>query len=289
MVSMKKIIASVLFSLLAVIVHGSPAEPDSTRFEVLMSKKLLNDMRLNAEFIQSVDVTSNRLILLSTKDQFYALGWGGIVALGKKQPNRIGCYAVTPDNQLLVISSNTICGLDSLGKLSRLYKLPNEGMGISAGKKVMYVFDRNKGLQKYALYLLAKGGKYAKLFDIPTPINSVTEMEDSILFASENGLFSYNLLSKKIKPLAALNKNREIKSIAVDTSGSGICFSTDNMVYAIDDSGLGIIVDKFGGLIRFFNRGLIVFNPEKKLLIRITGIEDELAAKTKTLKPAKKD
>jgi len=284
MASMKKIILPVFLSLWAFMVNGLPVNNDSIRIEVLMSSKLLNDIHIDAKFIHSVDITSNRLVLLSTAEQFYVLGWGGMVPLGKKLENSIGGFAFTPDNQLMIISKDMICGLDSLGSLAKLIKLPEEGMGISAGKDVMYVYGRDKSQQKNALYLIAKGGKYAKLFEIATPVNSVVEMKDSILFASENGLFSYNLINKKINALAALTRNKEIKSIAVDTSGNSVCFSTDSMVYAIKDSRLVILVDKFGGILRLFNGGLIVFNPEKKLLVRITGLNNEYTAKTQILK-----
>jgi hypothetical protein len=176
----------------------------------------------------------------------------------------------------MIISNNDICNYDSLGNLSKRIKLPSVGMGISSGSYVMYVYDHNKNEQKNALYLIAKGGKYSKLFEVTAPINSVIEMHNSILFSSENGLFSFNLMSKEVKALAALPKNEEIKSVAVDTSSDRIYFSTDNSIYTLKGSSPVFITDKFGGGLRFFNDGLIVFNPEKKFLIRIVGIEDKV-------------
>jgi hypothetical protein len=265
-------------------VQGFPVKSDSLRFEVLLSSKMLNDIHLQANFINSIGITPNRLILLSTNDQFYVLGWGGIAPLGKKFMGNIDGYAFTSDGFLMVISNNYICMPDSAVNLSKLIKLPNEGMGISPGKDVMFVYDQNKNQQKNALYLIAKGGKYARLFEVTTPINSVVEMNDSILFATENGLFSFNLNSKKIKALAALSRDKEVKSIAVDTSGNSIYFSTNNMIFALKDSGAVMITDQFGGVLRYFNEGLIVFNPEKKFLVRIAGIEDNIASKMQSVK-----
>lgn len=279
-----KNILIVLFGLWTFAVQGFPVKSDSIRFEVMLSSKMLKDIHLEADFINSIGITSNRLVLLSTTDQFYVLGWGGIVPLGKKVMCNIGGYAFTPDDFLMIISNNYICKLDSVGNLSKLIKLPNEGMGVSPGKYVMFVYDHNKNQQNNVLYLIAKGGKYAKLFEVTTPINSVVEMKDSILFATENGLFSYNMNSKIFKALAVLSKDKEVKSIAVDTTSNRVYFSTNSMVFALKDSSVVMITDQFGGVLRYFNDGLIVFNPENKFLVRISGIEDNIASKMHIMK-----
>jgi len=140
----------------------------------------------------------------------------------------------------------------------------------------MYVYDSNKGKAKYALYVIAKGGKYSKLLDVPSPIWSVAEMNNSILFSSENGLFSFDIKRKELKAISALPKGKEIKSITVDTLSSRIYFSTDSIVYAIKDTNAVIVTDEIGGILRSFHDGLIVFNPEKQLIVRIVGLEKQI-------------
>ncbi|MGD0331477.1 MAG: hypothetical protein ABSB40_13700 [Nitrososphaeria archaeon] len=81
-----------------------------------------------------------------------------------------------------------------------------------------------------------------------------------------------------------LSPKNEIKSVTVDTSDNRIYFSTDSEVYTIRDSCILIIVDKFGGILRYFNSGLIVFVPEKQFLVRIVGIEDQITSKMQSLK-----
>jgi gas vesicle protein len=262
-----------------------PVKEDSLRYEILLTGKMLNKIHVDKKLTASLDITSNRLVLLSTADQFYALGWGGIVPLGKKLAGDICSYAYTSDSLLMTIRNNELCVFDSLGNLSRLIKLPNKGMGISAGKYVMYVYDRNKNQPKSTLYVIAKGGKYAKMFDVPAPITSVVEMNNSILFATENAVFSFNSKNKELKVLAALPKKKEIKSIAVDTSKQRVYFSTDSIVCALKDSSVVMITDKSGGILKYFNNGLIVFNPEKNLLTRMVGIETVIASAMET--PAK--
>ena len=61
------------------------------------------------------------------------------------------------------------------------------------------------------------------------------------------------------------------------------------MIYAIKDSSAALVTDKFGGILRFFNDGLIVFNPEKKFLIRIVGLEGKIASIKQPMKTAAND
>jgi hypothetical protein len=267
------LLLTTIFSFWSSTAHPMPANTDSLRYEILMSSKMLDDIQFNDKFIPSLAVTSNRLILLSTSDQFYLLGWGGIVPLGKKVTGTICAYAFTPDSLLMTIRNNELCTFDSLGNLNTLYKLPGEGMGISAGKQGMFVYDRNEDQEKNMLYVIAKGGLFAPLFGIPAPIRAVTDMTNSILFASDNAVYSYKFEDKEVKSIISLPKDSIIKSIAVDITNKRIYFSTDNMVFAMKDSSAVLITDKFGGELKYFNDGLLVFNPEKKYLIRIIGLE----------------
>ncbi len=281
----RKSIPFLLLLLWSPVVLGSAMNGDSLRFEVLVTNKMLNDVHINGKLIRAVDISADRLALLSTADQFYLAGWGGIIPLGNKSSGNISSFAFTPEYLLMAIRKNELCTLDSLGNLNKLFTLPADGMGISAGKYVMYVYDRNKSRNKNALYVIARGGKYTKLIELPAPIASVVEMKNSILFTNENGLFSYNLRNKDLKAVATVPKGKEIISIAVDTAKNRIYFSTEENIYTIKDSKAVIITDQAGGTLRFFNDGLIVFNAEKKVLVRIAGIENEIIAEKKAVKP----
>lgn len=267
------ILLTAVFAGLTSMAQSSPNKADSLRYEILMSSKMLDSIHFNEKFIKYVDITSHRLVLLSTSDQFYLLGWGGIVPLGKKIAGKIYSYAITPDGLLMAVNNDKLCAFDTLGNLSTIYKLPREEMGISSGKNGMFIYDQNNDHQINMLYVLAKGGKFAQLFGISTPIHSVVEMTDSILFASDNAVYSYRFADKKMKILVALAENSLIRSIAVDTSGSRIYFSTENMVFTMKDSKALLVTDKFGGEIKYFNDGLLVFNPGKRILLRIVGLE----------------
>ena len=291
---MKKILQFLLVTLILSILQSgnllpaqaAPVKTDSSHIELLLTNKMLSNIHLDKKFIPSLDITSKRLILLSTREQFYLLGWGGIAPIGKKSTGSIGSFAFTFDNLLMAVRGSELCTMDSLGNLSKLMKLPGEGMGVSAGKFVMYIYDRNKNLQKNALYVIAKGGKYSRLLEVPAPINSVTELKNKVLFTIGNAVFSYNLKDKGISAILTVAKDKEIKSLTADTLNNRIYFSDGNSVFAIKDSVAVVISSEFGGVLRYFNQGLIVFNPEKNLLIRITELEDKIASKITEMKSA---
>ena len=251
------------------------SERDSLSFEILLTDNMFRDIEIKGDFIRSFDITSERLILLSTIDQYYLLGWGGLVPLGGKVTGEISSFAFTSDGFLMTIRGSELCYFDSLGKLSVLYNLPSEGMGISAGKDVMYLFDSNKGQKIHALYALAKGGKYLKLLEVPDPITSVVEMNESVLFASGNRLYSVKPGTRDVQVLAETKNKEPIESVAVDTVAATVYFTTRNTVYAIKNHKVGAITNELGGRIGYLN-GLIIFNPENKLMMRIVGLNGTL-------------
>jgi len=267
------ILLTAVFAGLTSMAQSSSNKADTLHYEILMSSKMLDSIHFNEKFIPNLDITSSRLVLLSTRDQFYLLGWGGIVPFGKKITGKINSFAITPDGLLMAINNLELCTFDSLGQLSFLYKLPREGMGISTGKNGMFIYDQNEDYQMNMLYVLAREGKFAPLLSIATSIQSVVDLNDSILFATGNAVYSYKFENKKMNALIAMTEENKIKSVTVDTSENRVYFSTKNMVFALKDSKAVLITDKFGGELMYFNNGLIVFDPVKKVLIRILGLE----------------
>ncbi|MFZ2286027.1 MAG: hypothetical protein WAV93_03490 [Bacteroidales bacterium] len=248
---------------------------DSLSFEVILTGEMLSDSDLKGRFINSLDITPERLILLSTPDQYYLLGWGGMVPLGKRMTREIQSFAYTPDGLLMTVRGNELCSFDSLGNLSAMLRLPRQGMGVSAGREVMYLFDRNPGQKSYPVYVLARGARYLKLLEIPDPVTSVTETEDAVLFAAGANLYSVNTLSKEIRLIYKGEENNKILSVTYDRAGDIAYFSTTDKIFAARDSELGIVSEKAGGILKYFN-GLIVFDPAARLVIRILGLEKVL-------------
>lgn len=276
-----KIISIALLTLCVFDTYGQNNRGDSLKYEVLLTPSMVDALNPSGRFINSVSLTSQQLLLLSTRDQFYLLGWGGITPFGKKVTGNIGSFAYTPDNLLMTVRNNELCVFDSLGNLNRLYLLPSSDMGISQGKYVMYIFDRTGTKERQALYVIAHGGKYSRLFDVPKPIYSVVELDKMILFTNGNTVFQYNPENREMKALASLPEDKTIRSLTADPANGIIYFSTDNMIFSLRGNEKAVITDKMGGKLIYFG-GLIVFSPENKFLIRITGIENAISSQ-KTL------
>ncbi len=255
---------------------GAPAASDSMTFEVLLSQNMFEDVSRSEGFIGNFAITSDRLILLSSPGQFYLLGWGGMSPAGKSSSKAISSFAYTPDSLLMVVRNNELCYMDSSGDLSSLFTLPKNGMGICTGSHVMYLFDRNEGGDRHAIYMLAGGGRYAKLLELPDPINTVVEYNNSLLISAGNGLLQYDLSSKEIKAVTALPEGSMIKSVTVDPVTGRLYISSVRSVYALKDNMLIPVSLSTGGSLGWLN-GLIVFDPGKQLLVRITGIEKALS------------
>lgn len=282
--AIRRILPATLLTLWSLVTFGSNVKNDSLHFEILLTNNMFSNTQMNDRFSNSIDITSSRLILLSTSNRFYVLGWGGIDPVGPKITEAISSFAYTPDGFLMIVRNKELCYLDSLGKVSRLFGLPDNSMGISAGKYVMYVYDQQNSNHKYSLYVIAKGAKCARLFEVPSPIHSVVEVNNKLLFASGSSIFSFDNPKKEMKALIALKRDIEIKSLTTNASGNTIYFSTGNAIYSLKDSCMLTITNDFGGILKYYDGGLLVLNLDKKVVMRITGLEKELTSKLNTLK-----
>jgi len=257
---------------------GSGMLSDTLRIEVLLNEQMLIESRVSGKFIHSFDITSERHIVLSTNEKLYLLGWGGLLPIEKNIPCLLSSFSFTPDGFLMATRNSELVIADSTGIFRKLYNLPEPGMHLAAGKQVMYLYSSDQSKTKHILYAIARGGKFARLFDVPSPINSVIEVGNNVLFASGNAVFQFTPETKILKALVTAPGNRTIKSIAVDTLNKRIFFATDSAVYSVKDNQPAIITGTLGGTIRYFKNGLLVFNPERKLLVRFAGIEKIITA-----------
>jgi hypothetical protein len=270
-----KALLIVVVALVSLNLYGQSAvKGDSLRFELLLSKAMVDSVNFNVPFTNSVQITSDHHLLLASENQFYILGWGGIQPVGKQFSKPLSAFEYTSDSTLMVVQDNRLCYIDSVGNMTKLYELPYENMKIAAGKNVMYLYDQNMYLTKHPLYVLAKGGRYIELFVSPTVITAVAENGDNLLFASENVLFSVNIITKSLVTLAVLpNKDQQINSITVDLLSKNIFLSSDNAIFAVKGNQLACVTENFSGTLRYSNNSLFVFNADKKFLVRIVGID----------------
>ena len=117
---------------------------------------------------------------------------------------------------------------------------------------------------------MSQGKRYTKLFEIPTPINAVSEIGESLLFSTGNKLFYLNAGTNTLKAIVSLpQKESKIISIVQDRELNTVYFSSNNAIYAMKDTSIVCISDKLGGVLRLYDKGLLIFNAEKRFLVSL--------------------
>src|SRR5574344_53160 len=269
---MKNKICFLFFVLLFFPLSEAVAQHQSNlRYEVMLSSSMSDSLK-NMHFVSCIDISPDRLITLATQERIYLLGWGGMTRYGGKANEPISSFAYTSDSLLMVVKGKSLCYIDSSGIFKELIKLPNPDMGISSGRRVVYLYDRNKADNHYHLYAYAKGGIYKNILVSPKPILSVAEMGDSLYIAAGSGIFSFSPGSGKMNLCAGLQKDNVILSITPDVYNDVLYFSLKDAMFAIRNNTVYNVTGDFGGgLTKCFGRGVIIFNPDTKDIIRIVN------------------
>ena len=246
---------------------------NNLRYEVMLSSSM-SDSLDNMHFIGCIDISPDRLITLATRERIYLLGWGGMTTYGNKADEPIFSFAYTSDSLLMVVKGKSLCYIDSSGIFKELIKLPNPDMGISSGKRVVYLYDRNKADNRYHLYAYAKGGIYKNILVSPKPIMSVVEMGDSLYVAAGSSILSLSPGSGKMNLCAGLQKDNVILSITPDIYNDVLYFSLKDAIFAIRNNTVYNVTGDFGGgLTKCFGHGIVIYNPDTKDIIRIVNKE----------------
>ena len=243
---------------------------DDVKVEVLLSNAMLKSFSMDIKFINSIDYTIGDYLLLASSNQFYILGMGGIESLFKRQKQSIDAYTITSKGTLFAICRKELCVIDTNNVLSKLFTLPNNAMGIVSGSKGLYVFDKNNLNGESSIYIVFEDARHAKLITVPMPIRSLLESEENLFFSSENKLFCIDVKNKKITELYSFPKKEDrIISMANDSLSHALYFSTNESIYRIINNEIEIINTDFGGTLRYDGEGLLIFNPEKSLIVRL--------------------
>lgn len=251
---------------------GYAQDRKQVKAEILFDNALLEQMRINTKFINSIEYTSDGFLLLSSADQFYLLGIGGMVAIFEnwKSKTDIESFTVTADGVLMMVSGNTLYKAHSQPSFIKVLDIPDSDMGITSKYKDVYVYDRiqKSNKKEYSIYQISKDKKNVPLVTVPTPILSVFELPSLLIFSTKNTLLCVDIKTKKFYPILMLPHEDDIISIAGDTINHAFYFSTDQTVYRIKNDKKEIISKDFGGILKYDEEGLLIFNPDKKLIVR---------------------
>ena len=241
--------------------------------EIFLNEAMLKSISFNANFNNSIDYTRGNLLLLSSYNQFYVLGVGGIAPIFEKTNNKIDAFSVaTFDKILMVISGKSLLQIDSIGNFIKVMTLPDDKMGIASGNSRIYLFNQSIQNNKtdYSLFSLTTDLELKKIVSFKTPITAVYEYGSDLFFTTENKLYRANDVIKAYTEVVALPQEKNtIVSIVGDTINNAFYISTKDAIYRINQNNvLECISTDFGGILKYDGEGLLVFNPENSLIVR---------------------
>ncbi|MCL2650085.1 MAG: hypothetical protein FWD60_03535 [Candidatus Azobacteroides sp.] len=256
--------------LLSALAHAQ--EVRDIELDLLLSEHMLKDLSIKTEFINSIDYTSDGFLLLSSSNQFYILGIGYMENLFNPTKKMIESYTVTPEGKLYIVSGKGLCKIDTLGNFIKIYSLPNVNMGIASGNSSIYLFDQSiqEDKQDYSLFSLNKNLDRTKLVTMNAPIKSVYEYDVNVFFTAKNKLYCTNEQMKSFVEILTLPQESDtIISIIGDSEHHAFYISTKDAIYRIKESKVELVSNEFGGILKYDGEGLLVFNPEKQLIVRL--------------------
>jgi len=251
---------------------GYSQDTDSIRVDILLDDELLKELSIDAKFINSIEYTPDGFILLSSENQFYILGVGGVVPVwgNWNNENGIESFTIAFDSILVVVSGNTLCLLDSFNSFTKFQIIPDNNMGISSKHENIYVYDRilKNDKKDYSIYQISGNGEITSLITIRTPILSIFERPSQLIFSTKNIVFSVEIKTKKLFQLFSLPHEDDIISIVGDTIHQTLYFSTDKTVYRVKNNQIELVNEEFGGILKYDGDGLLIFNPQENFIVR---------------------
>ncbi len=251
-------------ALLVCLIAGS-ASAEPLRVEVLFNASMAKKAGIGP-LTGSFAVTPGRLVLFGERSRTFLLGWGG--TRGVAGLDGLDALAYTPDGFLMAIRGRELLVLDGEAGLQKVLALPSAGMGIATGAKDrVLLYERAAG--RSGLYELHPGGKIVKLLESPEPIAGAAVRGDgTIVLAAGRSLFE----ASPGKPMRLLGSaDAVLTSVALGPEGK-VYASDGASVSALEGGKLSPVTNEAGGQLRWLVDGLLVLDPKRSLVARVSGL-----------------
>lgn len=265
--NMKRAVLSVFIT---VAVALSPAAMHAQNADVLMTPSQLKQIGLDKEvFLDAVYRHQDGYCFVATSGSIYLLGTNGmtpVLTTGRQMSDFNFANSI-----ILAVCGKDLCCLDEKGKLSRCASLPNDDMKVRYGKDNIYMFDTQPADGKYSLMMI-KGSDagIVTLFEAPVKVTDVMELGDWLIFSAGNMIARVSFSDRKIVPIFRLpDKDETILSVIYDKDNDDIYFSSAKAVYRTGEKNVECVSYNFGGLLCDDPYGIIVFNPQEKVMFRL--------------------
>lgn len=246
-------------------------ENDNIKADVFMTKKQLQTAQMDITFIPEFIKIPNNFIFLSSEQNLYILGREGLMKI--LIYSDVNSFTLSSMGEFYFIQGDVLKKLNEpTNELIEVTNLPKPNMRISTGENALYIFDNEKisNSNNYSIYKLFSNNDYIKIIDVPSIINSVVEVENYVLFSTENKLYAVDIENKAVKEIAALhNENDKIISVNWDNTNNALYFSSEQAIFRMKEGKVDCVNDQFSGMLQCDDVGLVIFNPKEQFVVRI--------------------
>lgn len=238
-----------------------------TSIDLFLSDSIIDKTNMkDVPFINSVCVTKNRYILLSSKDSLYFVGYGGYRTY-KPIAKNITAFCIS-DSSIYCVEKNRIFQINSRKGETLLMKLSFTPFNMWGGENLIYASSIEKG--ENLLYVIyPKTKKVKRLLHLENKIVSVVEYNTNIYVFTSNELIIVN--SKNSSYITIPLPQTIIKGISsavIDKNRGGIFFSCIDGLYRFYNQELHKLYSD-NGILCYDEDGLILFNASQHFLVRL--------------------
>lgn len=184
-------------------------------------------------------------------------------------------FALDQDDVLLTISGQYFGQFED-GKYTEAVPLPSRGMRLmsSANPRTVYMVGPD-GETSRRLYVYYEDGALDIVAQVPDPITAVADNKSAIYFSTQREIFRATKSSLDLV-IRVTESDGPIVALAASPDDKLLYFSNGKRVYAMKGLTAIALVSNAGGNIRLRNGTLHLWDPNRKLLVALSKLEDAL-------------
>ncbi|MBI5882242.1 MAG: hypothetical protein HZB91_03960 [Elusimicrobia bacterium] len=252
---------------------GADAVPESQALEKL-GKPLVSSVVRSG----TPGVVASRPSLASDSIGGLYVGWGGnIVEVRANRPlltapdPGVTSFAATPDGLVVTVRGDRL-GYVSGGAVQDRVRLPSAKMRVERiAADRLILFGPAVSTRTWAVYMVAKGGSYSKLFTFPGEIGAVAGTDDGFFFAAFGGVYKVEF-GKRVVPVLYLPTRPGVRSMAYDSGRRALFLSTEDAVYVYLEGRLVRLLSKVSGTLGLRHDGLYILSETRQELLKVDNI-----------------
>ncbi|MFA6316527.1 MAG: hypothetical protein WC943_03840 [Elusimicrobiota bacterium] len=180
-------------------------------------------------------------------------------------------FAVTPDGLVVTVRRDRL-GYVADGAVQDRVALPSANLRVErVGADRLVLLGPVVSTRTWAVYMLAKGGAYSKLFTFPSEIGSVAEADGGMFFAAAGGVYRVEF-GKRVVPVLYLPSRPAVRSMAYDSGHRALFLSIGDSVYVHLEGRLVRLLDKVSGTLAWRRDGLYILSESRQELLKVDRI-----------------